>query len=628
MAYLSPAVGAVTLASVNSATFTGAVEDAYYGFAYNTMKTAALESANTDGFWIKNDASMADLYVKTGASTYITLAAAAAAAGTDTANIVIRGTGIYADNVKISNYDIKVYWLPPANANGVTAAFTTVAVDNVNGIWGDADISSLAAGVVVNVTLAAVNDIPVAALTLTSAAATEGGALNLMGAGLSVSDADGANGAPGATVANATVTLTVGNGTTNEGVLGVTAGTGVTVNSNTGGVLVLQGTFAALDAFLKGNSGGALTYTNSAAVPVANETLSLVANDTLANSVLVSTTINITPVNSMPVNTVPGAQAVVANVATITGISIADADAAGANVQTALSVDVGTLTVTLSGAATISAGTNGSGALTLLGTVTDINNTLAAGVAYAGAGGTLSVVTNDLGNSGGVPNITAASTVALVSTAAVASVDAVAGSYKAGGIIDIVVTYSGPVTVDTAGGTPTVAFNMDNAGPLDAVYDAATSTTTALHFLYTVQALQTDVNGISITPGSIVLNGGTIVNAVGGAPVSVALNNILPTLDVLVDTTTPAAPVVALTTDSALADGTPILAHWHSRAWKVAPWLNTASMAARFGLAVSLRQKARTACKCVRLTLPATYRVLRLRWHSRWTRQSQHQALP
>ena len=552
----------VTLTSVTASKLTGAVEDTFYGINYASLKNAANESVFTDGFQVVNDANLSNLYIKmasTGAdSDYVLLSTRAgqvdplytsAALLAGDYSITIRIDGIYVENNKISPIDGRIYFKPAANANGVQTLFNARAIDNVDSVWLNGGDLRSQADVAVTATFSAINDAPVVTMTAL-AAATEGVALNLINTGLTVIDVDGANGNM-ATLA--TITLTVSQGVLNTG-LGNSA---VTIASGDGtGTLVLSGTALNLNSFLTGATTGTLTYVNNTPLPAANVTLSMVANDTLVGSVAVAdATLAITSVNNAPVNTVPGAQAVVANAATIAGISIADVDAAGANVQTALSVDVGTLTVVLSGAATISAGANGSSALTLLGTVTDINNTLAAGIAYAGVGGTLSVVTSDLGNSGGPANITAPSTVALVSTAAVASVDAVAGSFKAGGVIDIVVTYSGPVTVNTVGGTPTVEFSMDNAGPLNAVYNAGASTTTALHFLYTVQAAQTDVNGISITPGSIVLNGGTIVNAVGGAPVAVVLNNILPTLDVLVDTAAPVAPGVSLSVDSALVDG-------------------------------------------------------------------------
>ncbi|MEZ6087261.1 MAG: cadherin-like domain-containing protein [Pirellulaceae bacterium] len=88
-------------------------------------------------------------------------------------------------------------------------------------------------------------------------------------------------------------------------------------------------------------------------------------------------TINITDVNDVPVNTVPGAQTVDEDTAiNITGISVADQDDNLSTVQ--LSVANGTVNVTLAGGASISAGANDSNDLTLSGTLTDINATLAS----------------------------------------------------------------------------------------------------------------------------------------------------------------------------------------------------------------------------------------------------------
>ncbi|MCP3936992.1 MAG: hypothetical protein GY708_16670, partial [Actinomycetia bacterium] len=88
------------------------------------------------------------------------------------------------------------------------------------------------------------------------------------------------------------------------------------------------------------------------------------------------------------------------------GISIADADAGGSNLTTRLQVSAGVVNVTLSGSATISAGVNGTGDLTIQGSTTDINATLAS-LTYTGntdvvgtAADTLTVTTNDLGNTG------------------------------------------------------------------------------------------------------------------------------------------------------------------------------------------------------------------------------------
>lgn len=87
--------------------------------------------------------------------------------------------------------------------------------------------------------------------------------------------------------------------------------------------------------------------------------------------------LTITPDNDAPVNTVPGAQTVTEEVVTaIAGISVTDVD--GNLATTQLTVNNGTLNVTLSGSATISAGTNSSTDLTISGSETDVNATLAS----------------------------------------------------------------------------------------------------------------------------------------------------------------------------------------------------------------------------------------------------------
>ena len=117
--------------------------------------------------------------------------------------------------------------------------------------------------------------------------------------------------------------------------------------------------------------------------------------------------ISVTAVNDAPINAVPGTQAVSEDTTTsIAGISISDVDAAGSNLTSRLQVSNGVLNVTLSGSATISTGTNGTADLTIQGTVTDINATLAS-LTYTGntnvvgtAADTLTITTNDGGNTG------------------------------------------------------------------------------------------------------------------------------------------------------------------------------------------------------------------------------------
>src|SRR2546429_134358 len=92
--------------------------------------------------------------------------------------------------------------------------------------------------------------------------------------------------------------------------------------------------------------------------------------------------ITVNPVNDEQVTAVAGAQGVEEGRAlAVGGISVTDVDGNLSTVQ--LAVANGTVTVTLSGTATISAGGNGTATLTLSGNQADINATLAS-LAYQG----------------------------------------------------------------------------------------------------------------------------------------------------------------------------------------------------------------------------------------------------
>ena len=88
-------------------------------------------------------------------------------------------------------------------------------------------------------------------------------------------------------------------------------------------------------------------------------------------------TINLTDGNEAPINQVPGSQIVNRNTPlTLGGIFVSDANDDLSTVQ--LAVEHGTLKVTLSGTASISAGSNSTNSLTLSGSLADINVTLAS----------------------------------------------------------------------------------------------------------------------------------------------------------------------------------------------------------------------------------------------------------
>lgn len=111
--------------------------------------------------------------------------------------------------------------------------------------------------------------------------------------------------------------------------------------------------------------------------------------------------------NDAPVNTAPASVGVFQETATtLSGLSVADPDDRGSLMTTRLQVSNGVLNVTLAGAATISAGANGSGDLTIQGSEADVNASL-AGVTYTGnvgvtgvAADTLTMTTDDGGNTG------------------------------------------------------------------------------------------------------------------------------------------------------------------------------------------------------------------------------------
>jgi VCBS repeat-containing protein len=156
-------------------------------------------------------------------------------------------------------------------------------------------------------------------------------------------------------------------------------GATISAGANASSTLTLSGTQAQINAALASISyQGSLNFNGS-------DTLTVLSTD--SNAVTGSDTVAITvsSVNDAPVNTVPGAQTVNEDTAlTFTGgntISVNDVD--GNLSTTRLTVTSGTVTVSLAGGATISAGANSSSTLTLSGTQAQINAALAS-LSYQG----------------------------------------------------------------------------------------------------------------------------------------------------------------------------------------------------------------------------------------------------
>ncbi len=256
----------------------------------------------------------------------------------------------------------------------------------------------------VMLTVSAVNDAPV--LTVPGALAlAEDGAVQVTG--LSVADADAG--------ANAIVmTLSVGHGTLHL-LADVPGGLGASMIAGNGsGSVALTGTLAQLNATLA--ASGALVYRP---LPdfAGSDTLTVQANDQGHGGAggprtdLKTVALSIAAVNDAPVQTVPGALTVDEDTdLAITGLRVADVDAADGVLRTTLSVGAGTLRVRADAPGGLPPSAivgNGSAQLTLTGTLAQLNATLAAvdGVVYRGAANvhgsdTLTLSTDDLGGRG------------------------------------------------------------------------------------------------------------------------------------------------------------------------------------------------------------------------------------
>ncbi len=164
------------------------------------------------------------------------------------------------------------------------------------------------------------------------------------------------------------------------------------------------------------------------------------------------------------------------------------------------------------------------------------------GAAAAGGGG---------GGGGGsspapAPTDTTAPTVSAV--AITGATGAQNHTLNAGDTVTVTVTMSESVTVT---GTPQLALNIGGT-TVQANYASGSGTDT-LTFTYTIQAGQTDTNGISIDANSLSLNGGSIRDTAGN---NAALGHaaVADNASYLVDTTAPTAPVIdPVSTDNVIS---------------------------------------------------------------------------
>ena len=246
-------------------------------------------------------------------------------------------------------------------------------------------------GGTIQVEVSPVNDAPVNVLPGDPQVAQEDTPFTING--LQVIDVDAGSGAM-------EVRLSVEHGT-----LTLPAGSGVTLVGNGTGTLVLTGSLADLNALLSGGviyQGNGDFYGDDALTMVTNDLGNTGSGGPLSDTDVLP--IEVQPVNDDPVNILPGSQVAQEDAPhLIQGLRVQDVDADDGDIRVTLSVDNGTLTVVDGSGVTVSG--DGSGNLVLLGSLDAINALLDKGVSYQGDADfngqdRLTMVTNDLGNTG------------------------------------------------------------------------------------------------------------------------------------------------------------------------------------------------------------------------------------
>jgi VCBS repeat-containing protein len=281
------------------------------------------------------------------------------------------------------NPDGSFSYTPNANFSG-TDSFTYKAND------GAADSNT----VTVTITVVAINDAPV--VNAPPAASTNEDTTLTFNGNISVSDVDAGSG-------NVTVTIAATNGNVT-----LASTSGLTVSGNGTGNITATGTLADLNNALNGMTFSPdANYNGSASLTVtANDNGNTGLGGPLSDTKTVNITVN--SVNDAPVNSVPGTQTV-AEDATLTfsaaggnAITVSDVDAGGNAIQVTLTATNGTLAVGSTTGLTVIG--NGTSTVQIVGSISAINagldgTTFVPNSNFNGPA-SITVTTNDLGNSG------------------------------------------------------------------------------------------------------------------------------------------------------------------------------------------------------------------------------------
>ncbi|RDD63071.1 DUF4347 domain-containing protein [Ferruginivarius sediminum] len=299
---------------------------------------------------------------------------------------------------------------------------------------------------------------------------------------------------------------------------------GITVSGNNSATLTLSGGAALTDyqTVLR-----QIVYDNAAGSPTgASRDIDVQANDDLSGTVRTATI----SFNAPPQVTTTGGSAAFAEdggaIAVDAGLTVSEPD--GENIDSATVsiqggvLDAGAETLAVTDQLGITSSYDGTtGVLTLSGTTTAANyQTVLRTLTYNNtaqapdtATRTISITTTD---AQGSTSSAATRDVTVDSAPDITQVAVADGTYGIGDDIDVTVTFDGNVTVDTAGGTPSVDIVIDgNTRQADFVSVAGADAT----FRYTVADGDTgagnDTDGVDVAANSLALNGGTIADADG-----------------------------------------------------------------------------------------------------------------
>ena len=224
-----------------------------------------------------------------------------------------------------------------------------------------------------------------------------------------------------------------------------------------------------------------------------------------------------------------------------TASPINENSSAGQVVYTVTSTDSADV---VSGATSYSLKAGGDAALFSINTATGAVTLIGSPDYETKASYSFTVVATDAANNASEQTVTLAindlvdETAPAVSSIAITSASGAQNStLNAGDVVSVTVNMDEASLVDITGGTPRVALNIGGS-TVYADYVSG-SGSTALVFQYSLQAGQTDANGISLDANALQANGGTLRDAAGNAA-NLAHGAVADNASYLVDTTAPA----------------------------------------------------------------------------------------